>query len=294
LTAKHLAAGLYVGQHASSRRGAGVEFGGHRNYLPGDDLRRLDYRAFARHGKLLVREFETETERKLCLLMDATASMGYSSTTKLPPKFVYCALLAAALGRLVISGGDPVGLDWLGGRELHALPSSGGTEAFHRLIAGLETAQLGGDETLSPEELERSLVPVNRRATAGSIVLFFSDLVDLPLEFSSAVAALSTRRRKVVVVQVLDPAEVHFPFDGPVRLHPSSGSQWIETDARAARDGYLEALSNLQQRWRATLLQHGSSLLTVNTEEEPTLVLRQILAAIRNPALADGLRKEPT
>jgi uncharacterized protein (DUF58 family) len=77
ITARHVADGVAAGGHRSRRRGAGVEFGGHREYIPGDDLRWLDRHALMRHGKLLIREFETETDRSVWLLVDATPSMGF-------------------------------------------------------------------------------------------------------------------------------------------------------------------------------------------------------------------------
>ncbi|MCP6756854.1 DUF58 domain-containing protein, partial [Klebsiella pneumoniae] len=79
------------------RRGAGVEFGGHRNYVPGDDLRFLDRHARMRHGLLLVREFETETDRALRLIVDASASMSFKSDQALGAKYAYAAVIAAAL-----------------------------------------------------------------------------------------------------------------------------------------------------------------------------------------------------
>src|ERR1700745_1820346 len=77
LRARLVAEGVYAGSHRSARRGAGVEFGGHRQYVPGDDLRWLDRRSLLLHDRLLVRQFETETDRALRLVVDATASMGY-------------------------------------------------------------------------------------------------------------------------------------------------------------------------------------------------------------------------
>src|SRR5262245_28474290 len=79
LRARSVADGVYAGLHRSPRRGAGVEFGGHREYVPGDDLRFVDRHALMRHGRLLIRQFETETDRTLCLVMDASGSMAFSS-----------------------------------------------------------------------------------------------------------------------------------------------------------------------------------------------------------------------
>src|SRR5258705_676011 len=117
LRSRLVAEGVYAGGHRSARRGAGVEFGGHRAYTPGDDLRWLDRRSLLRHDRLVVRQFETETDRALRLVVDATASMGYRSTTGRAPgaKLAFASLIAAALARIAVASGDPVGLSFLGG-----------------------------------------------------------------------------------------------------------------------------------------------------------------------------------
>jgi uncharacterized protein (DUF58 family) len=123
LKARSVADGVYAGGHRSPRRGGGIEFGGHRSYVPGDDLRWLDRHALMRHGRLLVREFETETDRALCLVVDASASMAYRSAKAPGAKLAYAALIAAALARIALAGSDPVALDWLGGESPRALPA---------------------------------------------------------------------------------------------------------------------------------------------------------------------------
>src|SRR6187455_2765373 len=115
LAARRVADGAWVGSHESRRRGAGLEFAGHRSYVPGDDLRWLDQRALLRHERLLIKQFETETERPVRLVVDATASMGFRSEPSALSKLDFAALIAAALTRVAVRSGDPVGLDFLGG-----------------------------------------------------------------------------------------------------------------------------------------------------------------------------------
>src|SRR5579862_9141908 len=115
LRSRLVAEGVYAGAHRSARRGAGVEFGGHRAYTPGDDLRWLDRRSLLLHDRLLVRQFETETDRALRLVLDATASMGYRGERAPAAKLAWAAVVAAALARIAIAAGDPVGLTFIGG-----------------------------------------------------------------------------------------------------------------------------------------------------------------------------------
>ena len=160
LRARAVAEGLYSGSHRSLRRGPGIEFGGHRSYLPGDDLRFLDRRAMMRHDKLLIREFETETDRGLRLILDASQSMAYRSDTAPGAKLAFAALIGAALGRVALSGQDTVSLDWIGGDDVRPLPATGGPDAFDRLVSALEPAVPSGDVARNPDVLDRTLAQV--------------------------------------------------------------------------------------------------------------------------------------
>src|SRR5689334_12472865 len=124
LAARRVADGVWVGTHESRRRGAGLEFAGHRSYVPGDDLRWLDQRALLRHERLLIKQFETETERPLRLIVDATASMEFKSDGQALTKLEFASLVAAALTRVAVRSGDPVGLNFLGGASAQPLAVS--------------------------------------------------------------------------------------------------------------------------------------------------------------------------
>jgi uncharacterized protein (DUF58 family) len=172
-----------------------------------------------------------------------------------------------------------VSLDWIGGEAPMALPSSGGREAFERLVVALERARPGGEDRVSAG-LGTALAALARRARRGAIIVVLSDLLDLPETAASEVASLATRDRRVVVVQVLDPVEATFPFSGAVRLKPSEGSGIVETDADRARQGYLRALAALQSTWSDALTRNGARLLVANTADAPSDVLRRLLALV--------------
>lgn len=284
LKAQKLTEGIYSGGHRSVRKGSGIEFDGHRDYVPGDDLRRLDYRAMMRHGKLLVRQFEQETERCLCLLVDATHSMNFRSEQARAAKYAYAALLGAALGRIAIRSGDIMSLDWVGGHSPVALPVSGGRESFDRLVTALESVVFGGDDELEAQKFEHSLLAVARRARRGSVIVLLSDLIDLPEAAAESFAALANRKRSVIAVRVLDPVERTFPFRGALRLRASHGDALVETDAAQARAGYLAALEAQRQRWEDTLAGHGGRLIECQTSDDPAEVLRRVLDAARSAA----------
>jgi uncharacterized protein (DUF58 family) len=282
LRSRLVAEGVYAGGHRSARRGAGVEFGGHREYAPGDDLRWLDRRSLLRHERLLVRQFETETDRALRLVVDATASMGYRGSLAPGAKLAFAAVVAAALARIAIASGDPVGLTFLGGGpSVRNVPVSGGRESFERILGTLEAVEAGGDALLDTRLLDRALGGIARAARRGSIIVVLSDLVDLPPEAAERIAAVSSRGRVVIVAQTLDPDEARLPFEGTVRLRALEGGTVVETDIDATRDKYLAAMTNLQASWERALVGRGGRLVRAETSEDAVRVVRAIVEAVR-------------
>jgi uncharacterized protein (DUF58 family) len=283
LRARLLADGLYAGSHKSRRRGSGIEFDGFREYSPGDDVRWLDRRALLLRDRPLVRQFETETDRVLRLLVDATLSMQYAGKRALGSKYAYASLLAAAMARLSALSGDPVGLSYLGGalQSLSRVPVSGGREAYHRVVSSLENTAPGGDAQLTPHLFAESLENLARTARRGSIVLIFSDGIDLPKGTAEALADLAHvhRQRRVVFVRLLDPDEEDFPFEGGTLFRAYEGNLEIESD-QEMRAGYIESLLRHTAAQREVFVSRGARFLTALTGEDPAEVLLRIAATV--------------
>lgn len=281
LRARVVAEGVYAGMHRSARRGAGVEFGGYREYTPGDDLRWLDRRSLLLHERLMVRQFETETDRALRLVVDASASMAYRGARAPGAKLAWSALVAAALTRIALSSGDPVGLAFLGGTAARPLPTSGGREQFERIVGALEAIAPGGDARTDAALVDRTLEPLARSARRGAVVVVLSDLLDLPDDAQDRIVALGARGRVLVVVQTLDPDEVDFPFEGNVRLRAMEGSHVVETDAETARARYLDALEALSEGWARAVTARGGRFLRATTADDPVTIVRKVVQAVR-------------
>lgn len=284
LRARAVAEGVYAGAHRSRRRGPGVEFGGHRTYVPGDDLRFLDRRATMRHGKLLVRQFETETDRGLRLVVDASQSMAYRSEAAPGAKLAFAAVVGAALCRVALASADTVSLDFVGGERAPPLPAMGGLEAFDRLTEILADVEPGGDARSSGALLDAALDAVARRSRRGTAIVVLSDFIDLPDGAAEQLAALCSGGRVVVGVRVLDPVEASFPFTGPVLLRASEGGAHVETDGTSAREGYLSALAEKMASYRDRLVEQGGRFVEVTTSDDPVLVVQSVLAAIGGPS----------
>jgi uncharacterized protein (DUF58 family) len=258
-----------------------VEFGGYREYVPGDDLRWLDRRSLLLHDRLVIRQFETETDRALALLVDASASMGFRSAQAPAAKVAFASLVAAALSYVALSSGDPAGVTFLGGDGAAPIPRSSGREHFERIVAGLEAARPGGDATLDTGMLDRALQSLVRTLRRGAIVVVLSDLLDMPAGAPERVAALASGGRALVVVQVVDPAEVEMPYSGTVRLRALEGSDVVETDADEVRLRYQVAFEGIAEQWSTAVVRRGGRFLRASTTSDPVGLVRAIASAIR-------------
>jgi uncharacterized protein (DUF58 family) len=222
-------------------------------------------------------------------VVDATASMSFRSKGAPGAKLAYAALIAAALTRVALASGDPVGLDFIGGgTSSRRVPPSGRAETFERMIATLEGARAEGDARANPSMIEESLGVTVRGARRGSAIVVLSDLIDLPEGAPEAIAALGTRGRPLAVVEILDPEEATFPFDGPVRLRAMESGPGdatvVQTDGPAVRKEYLARLEARAAMWREVLAHHGGSLVRATTLDDPVRVVRDVLRAIASPS----------
>ncbi|HTJ81185.1 MAG TPA: DUF58 domain-containing protein [Polyangiaceae bacterium] len=291
IRAKTVAEGVYAGMHKSVRRGSGVEFGGQRPYVPGDDLRFVDKRALLRHERLMIREFETETDRALWLVVDATESMSFRG--KGPgSKYAFAALLAAATARVALGSGDPVGLVVIGGDGSRAIPASASREAFDRIVWLLSSTKPSGDFTKRDDDVERALFPVHERARRGSTVVLFSDLVDLPDSARHAFVSVGTRRRRAFATMILSPDEATLPFHDHARFASLEGDVVVEADPEALRDGYRARLDALAAAWADDLVARGGGLVRATTSDDPVEVVRSLVMAIAGRLAERATRSE--
>lgn len=287
LRARAVAEGVYAGMHRSIKKGAGVEFGGQRPYVPGDDLRFFDRRALLRHDKMMIREFETETDRSVWLVVDATASMSYRGSGP-GAKYAYAALLAASLARVALASGDPVGMVIFGGADPRVLPPSSGREAFERIIWGLSTVSAMGDLASDDRAFERAIQPVAEKSRRGSMIVLFSDLFDLPERAKSAFTALGVRGRIVEAVQVLDPDEKTLPFTEHARFRALEGGAVVDADPELVRSEYMARLEAVTSKWSRDLVGRGGGLVESVTTDSAVHVVRRLCLSLSGIAASSG------
>ncbi len=238
--ARYLVEGYLSGLHRSPFHGSSVEFSEYRDYQPGDDLRQLDWRLYARSDRLHIKRFEQETEARVYLLMDRSASMDYEGTRAWGSKAACATTLAAAMAWMLLKQKDPVGL--LGFRL-----EKDGQKAFQyqapscrrgrlsELLGELGRLPVGGDSQL-PELLAHALRLIRRR----SVLLIFSDLLEPVESIETALKHLRFLGHEVLVFQTLDPDEIDFPFqDAGIFMDPETGDR-RQVDPDKSRRDYLE------------------------------------------------------
>ncbi len=280
LRAATLAEGLYSGAHRSLLKGSGVEFLGQRPYVRGDDLRFVDKRSLLRHDKLMIREFETETDRALWVVVDATLSMGFKGGGP-ASKYPFAALIAAVLARIAVRAGDPVGLLVIGGDQSTFLQAKASRDMFHRVTDALTSATAKGDWSTREDSFASLLAPLHEKARRGSVIVFLSDLVDLPPLSEARLSELATRNRRVFGVRVLSPEEATFPFREHARFTSVEGGTIVEANPETVRAAYLAELERSKQTWSDVLSRAGGSVLDVKTTDDPAKVIALLLQQIR-------------
>jgi uncharacterized protein (DUF58 family) len=239
--------GHWAGRHRSSLRGFASEFAQHRAYVPGDELRRLDWKVYARKDRFFVREYQEEKSLRAQVLLDASGSMSFSGQGR-PSKWDYACRLSAALAYLVLSEGDAAGLAVFDSQERLFLPPRGGWPQIDVIDRALADLRPGGETDLV-SVLRRTALRLPRR----SLVMLISDLLGDPQEFLSLVKALRARRQEVFVLQVLDPDERDLPYEGPALFEGLEDSALLRCEVSLVRAGYQELFEKRRRLYEASL-----------------------------------------
>ena len=229
LLARTVVEGFINGLHRSPNLGASMDFAEHRAYMPGDDLRRIDWRLFGRSDRYFVKEFEADTNTNLLLLLDVSASMGFGSAGI--SKLQYAKYLASCLGYFSSRQRDRVGLATFENTIVDYVPPA----AKHLPIV-LQTIARAKPEGQS--NIDAALRAIAEHARRRQIVVIISDLYDEPERVVRAVARLRNRGNDLIVLQVLDPAELELPFDDAANFEDMETGEAIPVVPSLLRDQY--------------------------------------------------------
>lgn len=247
LRARAVVEGVLAGLHKSPSKGQSVEFLQHREYVRGDDPRRVDWKVWGRQDRLYVKEFEQETNLRLTLAVDCSASMDYRSERSrdgmATSKFDCAATLAASLAWLALSHGDAVGCATFDGRIRASVPARTKRSHLASVVEVLETPP----ESLAGSRGPTAFLPVLRSLAETlprrGMVVLISDLLGDRDGIFPGLQYLRTRGHDIALLHVMDDDELDFPFEGPTRFDGLETAAEVTCNPRAFRDGYLEALA---------------------------------------------------
>jgi uncharacterized protein (DUF58 family) len=253
LRAKMIVEGVMSGMHRSPYAGVSVEFAQHRPYAPGDDIRRLDWKVYAKTDKLQIKQYQQETNLDLVVLVDASGSMNFGTRLYADAtgsgrvvsmdgrpnwtKFDHATATAAALAYVTVEQGDRVGLVVYADEIRTMLPRSG-RKATWRSIVDLLSTHPVDTQTDFARVMEQTLAKVTNRCLFAIVSDFFDD----PERIRAALARVKHRGHDAILLQVLDRAETEFPFDDPARFEGLEHDGVLRLDPRAIKEDYLAAM----------------------------------------------------
>jgi uncharacterized protein (DUF58 family) len=239
--------GAINGRHRSVAHGASVEFSQHREYTPGDELKHIDWKSYARSDRVYIKQYEDETNLRTIFVLDTSESMNFSADGQ-NTKLEYACRLATALAWVLIQQGDAVGLISHGSRLGTYLPARSTPDHFWQLVRRLEALEGEGKTDLTGALSYVAGLPLRR----CNIVLL-SDCFDFSGKFAS-VARQLRKRHYVSVLHVLDRSEIEFPYTDLTIFEGLEDLDEIQVDPRAMRDAYLEEFRSWRETLRRTLL----------------------------------------
>ncbi len=229
--------GSVSGRHRSPHRGSSVEFAQYRKYVPGDDPRRLDWRAYARSDRFYVKEFEADTNLRLYLVLDTSGSMRYQAHGI--SKLDYGKKLAGTLGYLAARQGDAVGLTCAADKIGTDIPSRRSPAHLRNIFDTLAKTEAKGDTGLVA-----ALHDVAEQTGQRALVVIISDLFVPPAELLGCFQHLRFRKHDVAIFHLLEDAELDFHFDRPTRFLDLEGGPALLVEPSAIRREYQNQLTN--------------------------------------------------
>ncbi len=242
LIARGLVEGFFSGRHRSPYKGFSVEFAEHRQYVPGDDVRYLDWRVYGKSDRYYIKEFIEETNLRCVILLDASGSMKYrgerAARTNGQPlsKFEYAQFLAASLAHLMMNQQDAVGLVTFDTKVRRYIPSRGRVSHLRIILEEIANTEPGKETALAP-----IFHDIAEQAHRRGLIIVISDLFDDPDELLTALHHFRYRKHEVLLLHVMAEEELVFPFDRWSQFRDLElAPRRVQLDPRTVRAEYLE------------------------------------------------------
>jgi uncharacterized protein (DUF58 family) len=249
---------MMVGIHPSQAKGLSSEFEEHRGYSQGDDIRHIDWKAFAKFDRYFIKEYHEATNLKAYIVMDSSSSMEYGSDGW--SKFDYGSTLAASLAYLMLKQQDAVGLIIFSNRIEKMIPPKATHDHLIAILKELEDRRPKG-ETSAASVLQELAASLKRRG----LIILISDLLEKPEEVIKGLKQLRSKGSDISVFHLLDRDELEFPFEEPSLFLDLEEDIHLLTDPHAIRSAYLRALNTLIEEYRRSCASSFIDYSLINT-----------------------------
>jgi uncharacterized protein (DUF58 family) len=269
--ARTIVEGVRVGEHRSPYRGFSVEFVQHREYVPGDDIRHIDWKGYGRSERYTIKQYEQETNFIAHVLLDASRSMLYGEGDA--NKLEYAKLLAACLSYLIIHQRDSVSLSVFDAGWRSRLPASGQPGHMRTILESLEDTDPQEKTSIGP-----ILHDLAQQITRRGLVFLISDCFDDPGALLDGLKHLRFDGHEVTVFHVLHPDELEFPFAGMVKFDGLEEKLQLLTRPQMIRPAYMKALKTYMEQMRRGCEQTHCDYVLLNTARPLTEAFTAYLA----------------
>ena len=271
LRARHVVEGFLSGMHRSPYFGQSVEFLQHREYAIGDDLRHVDWKVWARQDRLVVKQFEEDTNLRCTMLVDISNSMQYGNGPL--NKYEYACTIASSLAYLVLQQQDAVGCVAFDDTIRVSVPIRSKRNHIFSVINSLST-----NEPRDKTDMYAVLRSIAETWPRRGMMVLVSDLLTDTDNLIRGLKLLRQRGHDVLVFHVMDDDELDFPFSGPMRFDGLETEDFLNCNPRALREGYLQALNQFLLNVRHRCAQNTVDYALIRTSQPLDAVLATYLS----------------
>lgn len=273
--------GDLAGDHKSPLTGFAVEFAGHRGYVPGDNIKHIDWRVYYKQGRYCIKQYEAETNLIAHVLLDCSESMMYGEGGA--QKWAYASQLAVTLSHLVIAKRDKFGLGLFDDKVVEFLPPSQSMFRIHEI-----DKRLAGQQTSEKTDLARVLMDMAPRCGKRRVIMIVSDFFD---DVDNIIKGLQRFRydgHDVILFHILHRDELTFPFDGNIRFEGLEGLPELKTDAQQLRDAYRKNFEEYLESFSRSAERMGAEYVLMDTSVPVDVALLRPLTARMQARIGRG------
>jgi len=270
LVARLVVEGFIIGLHKSPYHGFSVEFAEHRQYMPGDEIKHIDWKLYGKTDRYYVKQFEEETNLKAHIILDASKSMAFGSDGI--SKLQYGSYLGAALTYLMLKQQDAVGLTLFDRGIRTIIPPSSRPSYLNIILSQMEGLEAGGETDISS-----TLHELADRIKRRGLIILISDLLDDPESVITGLKHFRHKKHEVLVFHLLDHQEKDFNFDRQVELTDMESGAVLTTEPRLIQQAYRREITKFVERYRSECLSHHIDYIHLTTNQPFDLALTEYL-----------------